>query len=511
LYSFNEEPFVEIDATFPGHLNLVGCHRVDPGGRKWVVPGAISSVTGTLECQELVVELNIPVYRARLYYKDGKPVRYILLTELEHEVFFLLTGTPEASGWLGLWQQPERQMPVDFESSGMVRVSSSKLLELVRNSSYSINEVVINAGEHTVSTGAVIINLASVTSSVCAGIGYQACVCTAGNLTRILDICTEICRGVAGGRRYNLNRIPKFHPSLDGWIFSLFACVGIFDEVDILVSGKNFDWTECVINEQLRRLLDFIIQARIGRWTGLSVPAAEKELLPSVDRWQNALNQLLLVYMNGEEVLDLSEWAGEIRRHFFRYRSGIARFTGGQLLSKAWVYYRCNLFEKAIANLNIIKEGPPLITELRDFLHILLFLRLARMKSARTLIASVEPGRTLETVFLLLQYTISIFHGEMTRERPKTLTGLLAQLPLRSEDETFLEQAARAWNNPEDVEANPPDTNDWLLLWFFANLCTNQQKKAELAWKLLQHGDRIPASPEKTEILDRLMKLAEVK
>jgi hypothetical protein len=458
-----------------------------------------------------VVDLNIPVYRARLYFADGKPVRYLLLTDLEQETAFLLTGCPDFSARLGLWQQPARQIPVKFGSNGLVRISSGKLLELARDSSYSISEVVLSAGEYTVSTGAVIIDLASVAAGVCTGTGYRACVCTAGDLTRILDMCTEICRGVAAGRRYNLNRIPRFNPSLDEWIFSLFACTGVFDEVDILVSGKKVDWTGQVKNEQLRRHLEFIIKARTGRWTGLPAPAAEKELLLSVERWQKALNQALMPYRSEEEVPGLSEWADEVRRHHVWYRSGIARLTGGQLLSTAWVHYHRNLFENAVSHLNNIKGGPPLITGLRDFLHVLLLLRLARIESARKLIESREPGGILEVAFLLLQYALSIFYGEKPRETPEARPGLLTQLPLRAEDETFLELVARALNNPAEVEANPPDTRDWLLLWFLVNLCSNQQKKAELARKLLQHGDQIPASPEKIKILDRLMKLAEVK
>ncbi|MGB9825609.1 MAG: hypothetical protein ACPLRU_02950, partial [Desulfofundulus sp.] len=84
LYAFNEEAFIEIGNTFPGSLKLNEC-RSDQESKKWVVPVTTRRVTGTIEYQGLEVSVSIPVYRARMYYQDRKPVRYLLVCDLQKE------------------------------------------------------------------------------------------------------------------------------------------------------------------------------------------------------------------------------------------------------------------------------------------------------------------------------------------------------------------------------------------------------------------------------------------
>lgn len=501
LYAFNEEPPVEIDDSFPGRLNLDGCRRIDRNGRKWIIPVDIDRVTGTIECQDLVVGLNIAVYRARMYFADGKPVRYLLLTDLEQETIFLLTGCPDSEAWLGLWQQPAREIPVKFDSGGMVRISSDLLLELLRDCSHSINEVVLRSGDYTVSTGLVVFDLESVIADICAGAACRACVCTAGDLIRILDICSELCREVTTGRCYNLNRIPRFHPSLDEWIFSLFACACVFDRVNILLSGKKVNWTERVGNEKLCLLLDFIIRVQNGRWAGEGLPAGS-EVLPPVERWKNALKQFFMTRIAGEGTADLSEWANEVRHHRSKFRSRIALMTGGYSLTGAWVRYHRGLFESALSLLNNMEEGPPVLRELRNFLCILLLLRLARIEAAGRAVKSLRSGSNLQPVFSLLEYVVKILNGDTVPEQQFQVE-FLTHLPLRAEDRVFLEIASRNCRNSANLEVDPFDSQDWLLLWFLINSCSNSQRKIKLAEKLLGLRDRIQPSPEKTKIIER--------
>ncbi|NSW84266.1 MAG: hypothetical protein HPY90_13525 [Syntrophothermus sp.] len=507
LYAYNEEPVIEVDKMFPGYLNLDGCRCVDRNRKKWIISMAVNQVNGTVECQDITAGIGFPVHRASIYYDDGKPVRYLLSSELYEEKDLILTGYPYSDALLGIWQQPSRHLPVKFDGRRLVRITSNQLLQLVKDSNCSINEIILITGEHKVSTGTVIIDLNSVFTSVYAGTGCDVSVCTAKNLIRVLDFCTKICQGIVTGHSYNLNSFPCFHPSFDEWIYSVFACAGVFDDVNILVSGKKVDWIDRIKNEKLKQLLTFYTKIRNGQWNG-NIPTGEIELLPPVERWQVALRRVILPYTSGRKILNLSEWFGEIRRQQLRYCSSIAGLPGGRLLSTAWVHYNRHLFERAIAELENIKESSPLIAELRDFLQVLLLLRLARTEMARILIENRKSSGELEMAFMLLQYVLRIFYGEKTGAAPTHLQPeILAELPLRKEDEIFLKLAARTWVNAADVEKNPPESEDWLVLWFLVNLCSDRHQKAGMARKLLQLGKQIPSSPEKVKILEYLKSL----
>lgn len=510
LYAFNEQPVIEIDQAFTGQLHLEDCYSLDPGGKKWVVPLHIQCINGVVECRNVVAGIKIPVHRARLYSPEGNPVRYLIQTEPDMETVFLLTGCPDSEARLGLYRIPAGHVPVRFDADGLARLSWEDILKLVTNCGYSITEMVLTAGEYTASTGAVVIDFPSVSTGICAGAGYQACVCTAQNLTRVLDVCTQICQGVPSGRRYNLSRLLRFHPVLDEWIFSIFACAAVFDGVDVLVGGQKVDWIEKISSEDLRLVLGFVNECQMGRWTG-ERPPDRKEALPPVERWRNALDQFLLPYIAEGGIPGLSEWAGEIRRHQTSFRSGIGRLAGGHSLSAAWVCYHRGLFESALSLLNNVGESPPIVTELCDFLRILLLLRMARTGAARKAADSKRRGGSLQPALSLLQYVLQTLDGEETVPARQIPLDSLADLPLRTEDRVLLEAASENRNNPLGADQGSVESEDWLLLWFLASSASSPQRKSELARKLLRVKDRIPASPEKTAILQRVIRFTEVR
>lgn len=509
-YAFDEEPEIEINPEFPGRLHLEGCRRTDPCGKTWVVPVAISRIVGVIECQKVMAGIDIPVHRARLYFPDRKPARYLIKTELKKNTTLLLTGYPDSEARLQLHRTPASNVPIKFDADGLARVSSEQLLKLVEDCGHSIAEVIQITGEHTVSTGAVIIDFHSVSTGICTGTGYRACVRKARNLTALLDVCTQICKGVLPGRRYNLSRIPRFNRLLDEWIFSIFACAAAFEEVDVLVGGRKYNWVEEIGDEKLRYILDFISLSRMSRWTG-EFPPSRNDVIPPVERWQNMLAQFLLPYIADEGTPGLSEWADEVRHHRTRFRSGIALMKGGYSLSSAWVCYHRGLFESALSLLNNMGEGPPVLTELRNFLYVLLLLRLARMEAARQAIESRQPGGNFQPAFSLLEYVVRTLNAEETGPSRQFRTEIINQLPLRAEDRVFFEMASKNRSNPADKDAVPNDGQYWLLLWFIILSCSDPQLKSELAEQLLRSGDKIPPSPEKTKIIERLNKFSEVK
>ncbi len=501
LYSFNETSSVEIDEEFPGRLKLEGCYHVDPRGRKWVVPETLQQVRGTIECPGLAVNISIPVFRARLYSTDGKAVRYLVLSDLEEEVDFSLTGYPGSEGGVALWQRPASQISVTFDTRGLSRISSRQLLRLARESGHSINEVVVVTGGHTVSTGAVIIDLGSVSASVCAGDSCSISVCTTRDLYKVLDLCTKLCRGTTNGRCYDLSRVPQYHPLLDEWVFSLFACASVFDDVHVLVSGNRVNWIDRIQDQKLRQLLGFLVSFQSGHWSG-ERPADGEEVVPPVQRWRENVRSILDI--SGSGIPGLSRWSDEVVRHQTRFRSQIACIRNGHVLTRAWVYYHCGHAESALALLNNLGEVPPLLEELRDVLHVLLLLRLARLRAATEFIQAKGPGVNLEQVFSLLERVVKTLNSENPGTMRELHTNILKYLPLREEDKVLLETAAGLGRTPTVKGSDCPVVQDWLLLLLLLHSCSDPGEKAELGEQLLRLRDQIPASPDKKDILEQL-------
>lgn len=510
LYSFNEEPAVEIDAGFPGRLHLDGCCRVDPDGRSWIVTQNEDTVTGTIECRGLDIGVHIAVHRARMYLPDGSPVRYLLRTELEKRTTLLLKGYPEADARIGLWQQPGGGVPVKFDAGGLAQIATEQLLKLMDASGNAIVEIVLTLDGYTVTTGTVVIDPAAVTACIHGGTGCSACVHTAGNLMKILDLCARICRGLPPGQRYNLERVPGFHPELDEWIFSLLACAEIFDGVEISVGGRRFDWTKEIAGEDLRLVLE-LARGFPANGRGGTVPLAGKELLPPVERWRRA-PALTLMPHTAEWAPDFSEWADEVGRHLVVFRNNIARLQGGHALTAAWVHYHRGLFESSLSLLANIEHGPGVVTGLRNFLRALVLMRLTRFEPARDVVESGNPAPFLKPLFTLLRYILETIAGDRS-EPPIPHPDLLDVLPLRPEDKAFLDLAVEAGNGngPSAVAADSPASGDWLTLWFLLNSCPDTREKARLAGKLLGLFDRIPASPEKAGMKEILKKIPGVK
>jgi hypothetical protein len=509
IYAFNEEPVIEVDETFPGFLQLAGCRRLDRQGKKWAVPLEISRVTGTLECRGAAVPVDIPLYRARIYDADGRPVRYFLLHRAPEETL-LVTGRPGATAVLGLWQQPGRQLPLQFDSDGRATIASVRLQELVRDSNCSINEVVMTLDGFTVSTGTILIEYTALFGDICSGKTYRACTASAGDLLKILDLCRELCRGGTARKKYKLSSLPRFDPVLDEQIMAVFACAEVLDDVEIMVSDRRVDWAQQLGNTGPGRVIDCLNRIRTGQQVAKLLPADTRSL-PPVQRWQDRLEVLFSTVPAGAGRQYLQAWATEVCRLQHNLRSEIARLKGGQILTGAWIKYRRGQLESALATAACIEDGPPLIRELQELLRTVLLLRLARVKQAAEALKSVPAGDMLQQVFALLKYAVQMFNGQEAGPVPPAGRDLLACLPLRQEDSLFLEQVAYHCGGGAPPAVSPEDCRDWLLLWFLVRICTDPQRRKELAGRFLTLAENIPLSPERKDIVEYCKTAAGVK
>ncbi|MHB8183708.1 MAG: hypothetical protein ACYDDN_08200, partial [Candidatus Desulforudaceae bacterium] len=506
LHAFDEQPTIEINQEFPGNLTLEKCRIDDPDHRKWVAPVGISRAKGFIECENIVVAVEICVHRAGVFYPDRTFVRY-LLEPIPEGISFIVTGLPDSEVEICLYGTPSNPVRISFDEKGLAQVTSEVLSGMASDCGHHIAELVLISGEDTVSTGALIVDSVNVIAGIYAGTGFRASVSTAQSFTAVLELCTRLCRDRQEGKAFNLTSTPRFHPRIDDQVYSIFACAMTFDGVDIRVSGRTTDWTQTLDNPNLRSVLRFVSLAGRANRPVCCLPEVAQGILPPVGRWKTALEQLLSKLESEGGIPGLTEWNGEITDHRTVFRSTIGLADGGHSLSSAWVRYHRGQFQSALSQLSRVTEGPLFVTELRDLLYVVLLLRLARFEEANHRLETRQPGGNLQSAFTTLHNIIKVLiDEEVTRgSEAEIVTGLL---PLRLDDRVLVEAASGTVDKLTDIDTGEIDT-DWLLLLYLANSSTPVDIKARLTRLLLQYPERIPLSPDKGTILERLYKQVE--
>lgn len=507
LYSSFEDPVISIKSEFPVYMNLKGCRKIEDG-KKWLVPTSVKRVEGTIKCGDIEVSLIIPIYRVGIYDEEEKPVRYILREELDRDKDFLLSGYPNSRANLTVLQQ-NTSLPVVFDENCLSYISSRQLLELLSDNDFHINELFLYDGNRIVSTGAVVIDLMSVAKAIYSGNIPRVNVGCNESLKEVLNICSNLCSNDLHVKEFNLKKFPDFHPALNELVFSIFACAKIFDDVNIYVEGKNVDWVSYIKDERMKQLLKVCSELKRGNvcnWDSLDIGAA-KVLIP-VERWYN---RLLCFTDIDEWTSSFSEWAIEIKHRKIKCKSKLAQLPCGHLLSKAWIQYLAGYYERALEILRKITEAPSIILESRDFLFILLLLRTLRFEAAKEIVRNCRSRIFFKECFLVFENILNIFtEGKKATEGINFQTNIFYKLPLRKEDEIFLRNVVDEFNGIKEEE-KLIKSEDWLLLLFLANCCTNERLRLSAIYKLLNMVDKIPPSPEKSNIISSLKNTIEVK
>lgn len=503
LYSFSEEPIVTVNEKFQSTLNLEGCIPEDGESRKWRIPVSRNRVTGTLDCCGVKVGIEIPVYRARLCFRNRNIIRYMLTSEINHESEIYVSGLPETSASLGLYQQPDVAVDIEFDENGMAQINQGRLLELYKDPGHPVNEIILTLDGTTVSTGACIIDLSALKTSIFKG-DFSDHYKAAGDLFKILELCAAICRGFDENEcEFNLNRIPQFNPQLDKMVFSIFACASVFDGIDILVSGGRVDWKHMVDSECFIELLDCFVRGEDYGCHPRQISGMIDECFPAVERWRKCLQRYIEPKTKQLEDL-LGEWASEVKRHQTNFRSRISRTPDGYKLSQAWVSYHCGSFSNALSHLYDLKPGLEIHSDLYMILCGLLYLRMARIREARKTLEAGYKATLMADIYTLLEYIVKTLNGERTGIVKPIDTKNVALIPLRKEDlELFRIAVLILDGRGMEITSSYNEFNDWLQLFFMIVAVPGSHEKIKMVKRFIQLKDSIPQTPDIEYIISK--------
>lgn len=505
VYGFNEEAVLVLEGCPFCRLFFEGCRQLDNGGRHWAVPVNQNLANGTIVCGKVSAGIRIRVYRAGIYYLSGVRVRYISFSELEKENTFLLTGYPDALVQVCISGKEKQKRELQFDGHGLARLSSGDLLEIARKSGSQVCEVLLEYAGKTVSTGVVLIDLREIQERTYRG---ESCVITsssAGNLEKIIRLCLDLIS--RPGRNLEINRLPRFCPDFDDWFTAMLACASVFDNAVITVGEENFDWESKVKNPRVREALR-VYQERAAGITFEESITAEVEALPAVERWQQAMARVLRRGTLEGRIDILREWADEIRKRKGPFRCQIASQPGGNLLTRAWRFYLENETGGALDIINNMRDGSPLVDDLKNLLRLIIFLRLARIETARKVALEARLTTDIAQVYGIFCKALPGVTSPLSDFNLRVGLKVAAVLPLHGEDMVFLEKVAALETQMSEIVHYCRTSSDWLLLYAVINLLKPGPDRSYLASKLLALKDQIPASPEKEAIINQAMILS---
>jgi hypothetical protein len=503
VYGYDEKVVLTLDRCSPCRLNLGNCRRLDKEGRRWAVPAEENFAGGALICGDVSVGIRVPVHRAGIYHSNGRRVRYICISELESEADFIITGYPDTVARLVTEGNVSVNVEVVFNKYGRTVVNSVDLLRLAGSRNGPACEIFLEAGGDPVSTGAILIDLKEIQNKVYRGESCRITSTRARNLSLMVNLCAEICRSPMP--EVKMNRLPCYSPDFDEWVNTVLGCAVVFDGTHIMIGDTIFDWHEKIRNTNIKKVLNLYRELKAGIPSTGTIDT-DPGVLPDVERWRKAMADLLKMNTREGTIDILREWSGDVLRQQGAFRSRIAGHPGGNSLTRAWRYYHRKETMHSLELINNIRDGSDLVNDLKILLHTLVLLRTARLRSAARMAGNVELVTDIALVYEILRFVMSGFSGE-TLPKPDVKAGLeiAGALPLRPEDYDYLKIAAVPDVYNKDVIDYCHGTGDWLLLYTLINFLKPCENRAFLSARLLGMDGLIPASPEKGDIINRVI------
>lgn len=499
LYSYRDEPVIRVIESGGSEIFFDRCKRIDKAGKDWIVPGGVSEVSGVLKCQEISVDISIPVYRTAVYRSDGQPVRFIDLSELRlTKEDFKVLGLPGATGELCLFNNLKNRIPVSFDSGGICTINSMELAGIFTEAEQPLDEIMADCSGEQIPTGMVVFNLNILRTRVYAGNTDFTGPPSAKNLIKALKLCGNLCISKTQPLAFS-NTIPPIHAGFNDFVNEILACATVFDETEISVGGRPYDWISTVKNNNLRRLL---VSFRSGNLEGLSKETYTiLDDLPDVQRWKTAMENSMKQFTT-EGLLDwLREWAGEIKKHRVPYKSMIAREPSGEILSKAWEFYLKGRTGEAIAQVNNIETGSHIISGLKGFLHALLLMRSGRILTARRAVEDSVIKTPLTPAMDLLANLINILSGAGGLSAiEKNGLNIIKEFPLRHEDIELFRFAEELNESPGYIFKQFGDNGDWIITLIGINCLKDSEYRGKLVSILERAEKSMPVSPEKPAV-----------
>ncbi len=499
IYGFGENVFITADKNSSCRLWFKNCKDESGKGVKWSVPFKENAACGSIVCGKVSVGIRIPVYRAGLFNAAGKPIRYLSLSQLKEHKKFFLTGYPDAEAELLV--NKNHAHTLTFNHEGFAEIGSDVLQAAFDN---EISELYLRCQGRKVSTGAVFVNLEKIKKSV-----YQKNLCITEtewgkNLEHALQLCINIVNKPLP--HISLDRLPNFFEEFDGWFYTILACACVFDDTVITVGNSVLDWKKLPINDKKKRMLEYIFNCRHSG-EGKSVDF-DADMLPAVERWLKTAAGCVGTGFEENSTDLLIKWAADVNGKGVP-KSEIARQRGGQLIIRAWKHYLAGEYQTTITIINNINKSSGFVKDLKDLLHLLVLLRMLRIGAAKEVFERINPRHKgirliLETLMQALNVSAKNTVKEKETKENEILDGMLEILPLRSEDKILIKQCESFSQNYTEAIEYCKQSDDWLLMIIAIAKLSSGAERDCFVDKLINMRERIPASPEKNMLFDKL-------
>ncbi|NLK51048.1 MAG: hypothetical protein GX295_01185 [Syntrophomonadaceae bacterium] len=338
LYSFDEKVFLSLKGLSSIRVGFSGCERADLSGNKWGIPSGVDVAIGEVACGDYSVNLRVPVYRSRMYFTDGRPVRYLMDLDCEKSEAFILTGFPETRARAFFLGHPDQETDLIFDYQGRARISFQTLFDLIINSSTPINELMLNWNGQTVNTGAIVIKFKDLFTRIYSGEENLGIAPSSKTLMQVVRLCWSLCHQPP--KEITFREFPEINPCFDEWLRTLCACASLIDRTRITIAGEYPDWISELGSQEIQRILGLYQAYK----TGSEFKMGEFDLInisviPPVERWRVELEKARAQFGAVGISAVLIDWANEVRHHRVPYYSQVANQSGGQLMSTAWDHY----------------------------------------------------------------------------------------------------------------------------------------------------------------------------
>ena len=499
LVSCWEMPVLTVSTNRDCKIYMDDCIPLDENSTKWSVLCKSNKVNGKLSYKNIDVILEIPIYRTRLYYENGRFIDCICPDDVDFEEIFIVTGLPGMPVMIGLLGSKRVLEVGNFNEKGQCLFSSNIIKKLVQNYSDPITEITIIYEGCSYRTGAVYIDVNQIKKVNING-EWPIKSSISNAPVELLKNCSKICCSPV--ETFRTNRIPEMSDCISEWVYTVFSCASVFDSTQFYVGEKLLDPLSLLPESELKTLLLSLIEnknATISQNNYFNIGC-----VPKVDRWLRKMEQYSERYSVNGRIKMIREWSIDITEKNPPYRNTISCLAGGQILSSAWHSYFKGKVENVPRQINTINSDSDIVNDLKEILESIVMLRFARFERASLLLERKASLNEVESVRKVLQNMVFIVQGK------KDLNQLISQefnsimLPLIDIDQNLIRHVALLAKNTEEAKVYARKCEDWLFILVLVMFLDNDDDRLRLAEHLLDIQSLIPLSPQRNDIIKKL-------
>jgi len=499
-YGFGINPKLHIKKST--NLNLV-IQGASINGEQYQFAANTKKVEGHINLDGDFIEFQIPLIRAGILNENGHVTRFLEISELKNSRY-IFNGPPESEVRLRILDD---HITFNLDNKGTAIIKGELLLP-ANNSKLSVYPLEAQIGLEKFSLGCWLINSDVIFSQF----DMPGIVQVKGMLGNLLGLIPRISKGPLQQKVHFRGKLPVVSKKFNSKLSELLACAQVFDETIFVVEDEDADWVTTLENVHLRTILEAY---RKREWHEALIN--HEELIPRVSRWNSELETYIKTAAPQNHIEVTGEWSLEVNAHrMVGLRSTIGRLQFGQDLTQAWINYQKAKVPDALSRLSSISdECQDIIMFLREFLKVVIYIRQARFRQAKSLIDTMSKiPENASDIQYLLRTLVYILNGEMhlanlAEWSKDKAVAYLEILPLSKLDNLLLRELC-SYLFSGNICLVSDLGEDWLHSWLKLCLMEIEDRLSpEFVLSLNQLISTIPPSAEKSVMIDKINRLVQ--